>query len=222
MMLNEYGKSLFRPWCSVQNVLLGSAAIYLCGLAIRTYSLNSEEIASWVQAFGSIFAILGAFAVGNHQAKTQQELSIAQGLRDQKNLEAELTRRAKSYLAVVEHAANECQYVTDFTEGMPVEVFKLKWEGGYKELCSASIASLRSLPVHELGSHDLVLAYIGIVAGLANFINEAERIVVGDKRFHAPDTDLPYAGLVSYNSAVQNGFSYYRDSLKVSAEIVTD
>jgi len=221
-MLNEYGKSLFRPWCSVQNVVLGGAAIYLCGLAIRTYSLNSEEIASWVQAFGSILAILGAFAVGNHQAKTQHELSITQGLRDKENREAERNRRAKSYLAVVEHAANECQYVVDFTEGMPLEVFNLKWEGSYRELCSASISSLRSLPVHELGSHDLVLAYIGIVAGLANFINEAERVIVGDKRFHAPDTDLPYAGLVSHNSAVQSGFIYYSDSLKVADENVAD
>lgn len=59
-MFNDYGKSLFKPWCSVQNVVLFLAFLFVTGLAIRTYGLNSSEIASWVQAFGSILAIIVA------------------------------------------------------------------------------------------------------------------------------------------------------------------
>lgn len=67
-MLNDYGKSLFRPWLSAQNVCLALALVFICGLLIRTYDLKSSDIASWVQAIGSILAIVGAFAVGSKQS----------------------------------------------------------------------------------------------------------------------------------------------------------
>ncbi|BAO62864.1 hypothetical protein PPC_3517 [Pseudomonas protegens Cab57] len=59
-MLNDYGKSLFKPWCSVQNVVLSLAFVYVTGFAIKTYGLSNSEVASWVQAFGSIAAIIVA------------------------------------------------------------------------------------------------------------------------------------------------------------------
>jgi hypothetical protein len=59
-MLNDCGKALLRPWLSVQNVVLALSFIYLGFLLVRTYSLNSGEVASWVQAIGSIAAIVAA------------------------------------------------------------------------------------------------------------------------------------------------------------------
>ncbi len=59
-MLNDYWKSLFRPGCSVQNVTLVLAITFITGLTIKAYALNSSEIASWVQAFGSVAAIIVA------------------------------------------------------------------------------------------------------------------------------------------------------------------
>ena len=64
-MLNDYGKSLFKPWFSVQNVVVGMAGLFLAVLAIRTGALTQNELASWVQAIGSIAAIWGAFRVGS-------------------------------------------------------------------------------------------------------------------------------------------------------------
>ncbi len=71
-MLNDYGKSLFKPWCSVQNVVWGFALIFLAGLAIRTYKLGSDEIAAWVQAIGSIAAIVAATLIAGSQARREQ------------------------------------------------------------------------------------------------------------------------------------------------------
>jgi hypothetical protein len=59
-MLNECGKELFKPWFSVQNVVLGLSLAFVAILAIRTFGLNSGEVASWVQAFGSVAAIVFA------------------------------------------------------------------------------------------------------------------------------------------------------------------
>lgn len=58
-MLNEYGNSLFRPWVSVQNIVLFLALAYIVLLGIRLYDLGPSDIASWVQAVGSIVSIWG-------------------------------------------------------------------------------------------------------------------------------------------------------------------
>ncbi|WP_288649697.1 hypothetical protein [Pseudomonas sp. UBA5568] len=217
-MLNDYGKSLFRPWLSAQNVCLSLALVFICGLFIRIYDLKSSDIASWVQAIGSILAIVGAFAVGGNQARAQQELVAEQEHRQERARAADRKKRAKSYLSVIQHAASQCQYVTDIAEGRPLEVFKGQWEAHYKELCLVSISSLKLLPAHELGTHDLVLAYINVLAGFSNFISEADRVVVEDKKFHAPGTDKPYAGLVMHNGVVHAGLELYTEALNKADE----
>jgi len=68
-MLNEYGKSLFKPWLSVQNVVLVLAAIYLSLLIIRIYDLNKGEVASWVQALGAIVSIWAAWSIARTQGR---------------------------------------------------------------------------------------------------------------------------------------------------------
>jgi len=74
-MLNDYGKSLFKPWCSVQNVVWGCTLVFLAGLAIRTYQLGSNEIAAWVQAIGSVAAIVAATLIAGSQARREQARS---------------------------------------------------------------------------------------------------------------------------------------------------
>lgn len=61
--MSDYGTSFFKPWVSVQNAVLAIAAIFL----IAVMKLTSSELASWVQAIGSIAAIWGAFKIGEHQ-----------------------------------------------------------------------------------------------------------------------------------------------------------
>lgn len=68
-MLNDYGKSLFRPWLSVQNVCVAFALLYIGWLIIRTYTLSSSEIAGWVQAIGAIVSIWAAWSIAGSQGR---------------------------------------------------------------------------------------------------------------------------------------------------------
>jgi len=73
VMLNDYGKSLFKPLVSVQNVVLGSSVLFVVGLVITQVELNSSEWASWVQAIGSIAAIVGATYIAGEQRRQKIE-----------------------------------------------------------------------------------------------------------------------------------------------------
>lgn len=68
-VLNDYGKSLFKPWMSVQNAVLAIALVFIVSLL----KLPSSELASWVQAIGSIAAILGAAYIAGEQRRQKIE-----------------------------------------------------------------------------------------------------------------------------------------------------
>lgn len=68
-MLNEYGIRLLKPWVSVQNVVLVCAFVFVIALL----KPESTELASWVQALGSIAAIVGATYIAGEQRRQKIE-----------------------------------------------------------------------------------------------------------------------------------------------------
>jgi hypothetical protein len=156
-------KMLFYPWPSVQNVLLVLAALYL----IIRIDLTASEWASWVQAVGSIAAILGAFALSNNQFKRQSALQ----------LESE-KRKFDACFAVVKNAAEHARVLREMvlTQNDPAS-FKSAWVHQYSEIIQASVRSLRLLPAHELGSYDLVIAHNGIVADMEGVLQKVNKFV---------------------------------------------
>ena len=68
-MLNDCGIRLLKPWLSVQNVLLVCTLIFTVALL----KPGSSELASWVQAIGSIAAIIGATYIAGEQRRQKIE-----------------------------------------------------------------------------------------------------------------------------------------------------
>ncbi|MGY4663188.1 hypothetical protein ACVWZ9_003982 [Pseudomonas chlororaphis] len=68
-MLNDYGIRLLKPWVSVQNVVLICVLIFVIALL----KPGSSELASWVQAVGSIAAIIGATYIAGEQRRQKIE-----------------------------------------------------------------------------------------------------------------------------------------------------
>jgi hypothetical protein len=66
-MINTSGWGLFKPWVSIPNILLALAAIFVVAL----FKLTSSELASWVQAVGSIVAIIAAFSISQFQYRAE-------------------------------------------------------------------------------------------------------------------------------------------------------
>lgn len=71
-MLNDYGKELFKPWLSVSNAVSVMALIFVIAL----FKLTSSELASWVQAVGSIAAIWGAVYVSRSEQKAREDIEL--------------------------------------------------------------------------------------------------------------------------------------------------
>jgi hypothetical protein len=127
-------------------------------VCITHFSLNSSEIASWVQAIGSIAAIWGAFTVSNTQVKRQ----IAQKVEEDK-------RKAGAHFAVVKSAAEHTKALWEIArQGPDIIIFDTIWKRMFSDLFDISVSSLKQLPAHEMGSYDLVVNYISIAGAMAN------------------------------------------------------
>lgn len=159
-------KNIFCPWPSVHNFLLILTSIYLLSLV----DLTASEWASWVQAVGSIAAILGAFALSNIQVRRQAESQL-EGYQ----------KKASAYYAVVKNAADHANVLKEmvFKQNDPVS-FKLMWIHQYSQIIHASVLSLKLLPAHELGSYDLVIAHNGIMAGLEGIASKVNHFVAAE------------------------------------------
>jgi len=124
-------------------------------------------LASWVQAIGSIGAILTAVAIGVHQTKS--------GTR-QRDLEAQNKR--KSCLAVVEFAAQQGQALSNYLGSIKVLWrYVSAWEDKFSSVNKFSLDSLAAIPMHELGDHLAVLAYSEIFTNLASIREESIGLV---------------------------------------------
>ncbi|MFJ4157514.1 hypothetical protein ACIPZF_22280 [Pseudomonas sp. NPDC089752] len=149
-MLNEHGKSLFKPWLSVQNVVLGLATLFCAALTIRIYSLNSSEIASWVQAFGSIAAILGAFAISNNQAKHQRDLASAEEQKKRDRFKSLLVLLALGHyegIRSLKRAVQKANYETG--------TLRPYFEGGLDLKWPSHLEALKSIDVNQLDPNHL-------------------------------------------------------------------
>lgn len=71
-MLNECGKELLKPWVSVQNWTLVGSVVFVIAL----FKPTSSELASWVQAVGSIAAIWGALYVSRNEQRARESIEL--------------------------------------------------------------------------------------------------------------------------------------------------
>jgi hypothetical protein len=135
------------------------------------FCLDKSEWASWVQAIGSILAIVGAVEVGRRQIKAMREEAI-------ESVERADRRRSEAIKAIVAHARTEAVSlkahatsgyfsITQITVKLPTYTFE------------ETLAALGAIPFHELRSYDVVSALLGLQSSLkevVGLLSEVSRV----------------------------------------------
>ncbi|WP_095151840.1 hypothetical protein [Pseudomonas sp. Irchel s3b5] len=161
-MLNDYGKELFKPWISVQNIVLVIAMIFVIALL----KLTRSELASWVQAVGSIAAIWAALRVVQIQQKKAQE-----------RISSELIAMAESILLLVREAGMQSAILASAVNcGTPLKVFRMNFLRRNKELMRFTLSALESVSISDLGSPLLLAMYLEISAAMSYMYRILEEV----------------------------------------------
>lgn len=130
-------------------------------------NLNPSEWASWVQAVGSIIAIAGAFAIGKHQADVQRKVA-EQARRDlvsdrHSTVKGVFDRVFQLCLNVEAHITYQGQ--NDIREFAFIYI---------ETHVPAAQRLLDEIPLHELGSAELVHATLDMKEAMQSFLSSVE------------------------------------------------
>jgi hypothetical protein len=143
-------------------VSVGVAAII--SPAVRCF-FSSDVPAAWVQAVGSIAAIVGSFALGRWQSAKAMEQAIA--LKD-----AEKIERLKGYESIV-----ELVYMRSWEVGKSMthnianpDMAVTNWQLTLRQDCIGALGAFAKLPLHELHSPECITSAAGLGSALATMV----------------------------------------------------
>ncbi|MBB1630289.1 hypothetical protein [Cupriavidus sp. UME77] len=116
---------------------------------------QNQAIAAWVQAVGSVAAIVGAFAIANRQSRNQHESAM--------QLDREKLRRSwSSAKAILDALVQQCLEVAPAFEG-DGKFGNVAFAGKYEaESFQKALRRVDSIPLFELDSTELVTAVVGL------------------------------------------------------------
>ncbi|MBI6911089.1 hypothetical protein [Pseudomonas palleroniana] len=209
-MLNDCGKELVKPWMSVQNFVLVLALIFCVALM----KPSSSELASWVQALGSIGAIWGALAVSRKQISSQSNADTKR---------AEL--RDGAYLAVIESACKNVRKLSEYVEGCPtLNAFLFMWDYHVGGLFESNLEMLKGIPAHELGSYDLVVSHSVMITKMIriqNRVRELREVSNQYKRVQERWVKFQFSEITGDNELVQDAFERYKVALEMKLSLMS-
>jgi hypothetical protein len=143
-------------------LILASAALAVCSAALLMFSwvpvLWSEPAAAWVQAVGSVAAILGAFVIGERQSRAAREHALELDRVAQK-------RKNDSVLAIAAAAHQHVIEISNAFQGEAINLMYLALEYNHRNVDDV-IDAIAAVPLHELGSADAVTSLLGIKTAL--------------------------------------------------------
>lgn len=145
---------------------------------LGTYTPSSSDAASWVQAIGSIGAIVGSFLLGAWQTREAAKLATNQAERMElsaRRLEhATKIERHGLFLVIVEHNIALAERIALAMKNSDT-VFLAAWHALLRNQASAGHAALDAIPVVDLGSAEQVKMIFEMKGKLLDVFSMAER-----------------------------------------------
>lgn len=148
-----------RSWSTAINMLADAFAVVLISFYGATSGLSvpydPSVIASWVQAVGSIAAIIGAFVVGRYQAEEQHKSAT-------KVQDAALARRWLTVKALLDIVYQQCLDIEPSFDGES-DFGNLAFVMHYDaQSFSQALGRVQAIPLFELDSEVLVSSVVGV------------------------------------------------------------
>lgn len=163
---------------------LGGFAIAFVGLAVMVHGWPTSAVgAAWVQAVGSIVAIVGSYKVGSKQSADAHRSALELD-------DTRIRRQENGYRSVVHQVLEECLAATVLIgEKATVSEFAEEWNRIRSHAVTASLRAFDSMPIHDMGSFDRIeVAFRARELGaeisfLGNWASEAAGVAQGVSRY---------------------------------------
>ncbi|WP_124920697.1 hypothetical protein [Burkholderia sp. Bp9099] len=200
-----------KNWKTVLSILIGIVAVILVSVSgatsVGTRPYDPSLMASWMQAIGSVAAIIGAYWVAERQGRAGRLLAMEMDKIAQR-------RQYEAYRAIVENGSKRACDLKELAVGAKADVFAIYWQNT-ERVYGDAISALTEIPLHSLGSYKAVNAVVGMKDALIA-LREVVRGFV--EPLMSPNPQLDEA---EFRSAVQwlaNNVDYYRSLFGVAVD----
>ena len=141
-------------------------------------NLTSTELAAWVQAVGSIVAIIGVVLVAVWQASKQHRNALALHAAEQRYARIEL---AKTLAVLVQNCAKAMVYISGQIDGK-LAVYAIAKSDVHLDLAEIARldAAIDRIPLHGLSS-SLVTPIMGLSATVRQFLENVKGVIGGHR-----------------------------------------
>lgn len=152
---------------------------------------TASDIAAWIQAVGSIAAIIGAFLIGERQADKARDDAENARAKDEKS-------KQDAQLAVIT-LLYRCGKLLDAAREKDMYSLRYAWEKTLKNNVHAALGAFDAMPLHEMKSSARVLAAARVRSAVQSMYdvaaNNMEDIVARDDpeseaAFHAISDEI--------------------------------
>lgn len=161
-MLSDYGKEVLKSWFSIKNVAVTLSVFFFVFLAIVRFDLNSSEVASWVQAVGSVAAIVAAafIPIWHERVSSRKREEKLVGILRVLTLDAQqkLWLLSSTFMSVQAEVKQMQEYLNSQRQK--------EWGGLVSAVAQIPIAELPPLKVEGLGILRDAVSFGEYVAGL--------------------------------------------------------
>jgi hypothetical protein len=129
--------------------------------------MTSSDIASWVQAIGSIAAIGAAIKISRSQLNS-----------DRRNAAQIALEKKEGFAAVSYSAMMQVEYLTSATYNLDMEQFRQLHSISVHSI-DGSINALSAMPLHEVGSASAIIGFIALNREMGAFKYDLDQFMTG-------------------------------------------
>ncbi len=176
-------------------------------------NLQNGDKAGWIQAIGTVLAILASSWIAAWQAKSQYKNSLKlQNIQD-KNQEIVLT---ESVVAIIKNSASRVKYVYD-TLSTRQDVYdvalKIKYYDfeGLKDV----IESLKQIPLKDLPSPKLVTAIMILISSIRQLEIQVDKTIAHHSKLNASEYSTFFLTLLQIKDSTEKTYEDSEQYLKV-------
>ncbi|EHK65275.1 hypothetical protein [Achromobacter arsenitoxydans] len=155
--------------------------------AALTPTNTASDIAAWIQAVGSIAAIIGAFLIGERQANRARYDAEDARAKDEKN-----KQDAQLAVIILLH-----RFGTRFEAASEPGMYSLRyeWERTLKNNVRAALTAFDAMPLHELNCSARVLAAARIRSAVQSIYDVTASNVEDIVAMSDPDSDAAFQAI---------------------------
>lgn len=132
--------------------------------------VNGSDAAAWIQAVGSIGAIIGAFLLGTKQSNDARKLAL--DLELQRRLEQ--MERHRSTVGVVMAAA---QVLVRVVSELDYDRFQRRWRRFIHHDVRTALTAFDAIPFHEFGSEKRIINAVALRSALQGLVDDIQVVM---------------------------------------------